>query len=117
MTNIERGIRVITAGLLVAVAGILWAYAPMHGLCPENFHSVDSYHIRLVVPAVTDASAWDRTWDWAFDEFFARIDAVTIALIVYNIAGLIYLRQQRKKKDSANQVSQDIVANAPNPEH
>ena len=98
----KQGVQVISVGILLAIAGMLWAWVPVHGLCFENFRSIDTYHVRLVLPIVTEGSAWQRTWVWATEECVARVQVVIVALIAYNLASLIYLRRKRKNKDSAN---------------
>ncbi len=100
--NSKQGVRVISAGVLLAIAGMIWAWVPVHGLCFENFRSIDTYHVRLVLPIVTEGSAWQRTWAWATEECVARVQVVIAALIAYNIAALIYLRRTRNDKNSAN---------------
>ena len=91
----KHGIPILAAGVLLAIAGLMWAYAPTGGLCLMDFRSVDSYHITLTSPPVTVGSAWDRTSAWALDETIMRTHAVLVALLAYNIVGLIYLRRKR----------------------
>ena len=104
------GARIIVIGIVLAIAGILWAQAPIRGLCPMNFRSVDAYDITLISPPLDSGSAWNRTWNWAPDESIARIYGVLSALLAYNIAGLIYLRRKRTKTDTANNELESIVA-------
>jgi hypothetical protein len=108
MRNKSGGVRIIIIGIVLAIAGLLWAQAPIRGLCPMNFRSVDAYNITLISPPLGSGSAWNRTWDWAPDESIARVYSVLSALLAYNIVGLIYLRRKRTK--TANNELESIVA-------
>lgn len=94
--------RIIAFGVFLAIAGLLWAHAPIRGLCAMKFRSVDAYPIRLTSPPVTSGTAWDRTWLWALDESMARTYTILIVLLAYHIAGLTYLIRKRTKRNSAN---------------
>jgi hypothetical protein len=103
MRKIGYGGWVITAGIFLAIAGSLWAYAPVHGLCPMHFRSVDSFHIKLTTAQDVSGDPWERAWAWAPQETITRARVVMIALLAYNVAGLMFLRRRRQKITPANQ--------------
>lgn len=103
MKRPRHGLRVVAPGLVLGVTGFLWAWAPIRGLCPEHFRSVDAYHLRLVTPAVTEGSVWDRTWPWAVAECRLRVKGVTVGIVAYSLGGLICLGRQRDHNCPAHQ--------------
>ena len=105
MKKKSHGLGIIAMGIILAIAACPWATAPIRGLCPERFRSTDEYHIRLVLPMVKDGSAWDRTYEWAIDEFGMRVSYVCSAFLAYNIAGLIYLRRKARLERTSEPVT------------